>query len=782
MKNLKKLFSATIVSSMMLGLVACGSDKSAKNEMSGIGAANTENKIEVAKENVSEYVFRQDDGFNMSGIEGNKEVFLPVNDSVYVAADSSIMNIASKTEATAKGLCNYEGTPIEADNVARIYKVSKDGGNAEVVYETSADKKGSESIVSLFTGNDGTLYFVKNTSEGSVVCQLTDGGANEIGPADKLSAEPGIAPEKVCVDKDGNFIGFLGNNVKILDSSFNEKASLTTDDVIDMCGIDANGEAIIATDSYDETPVITIHKIDANAGKFTDEYVLDISVICYGRELCKGTDGYDFFYSTDSAVYGYKYDGNTATKIASFGSSDINSAFLGRVFITDQNTFYMDEVSEDNARYTGEVKKYVKVDPSEIEDKTVLTLSSLSGSANLKKAVVEFNKSQNDIKVELIEYSDSSDPSAKFSADISAGLKPDLYEVSDGLGDLTYKQCVTKEMLEDLKPYYEKDEEINPSDLIPSVYEAMQIDGKMYFVSAQAKLNTLFAGKSEQLGDNSGWTVSEMKAYVEAQPEESRMFQEKSKNGNLKTFLNGSLEDYVNWEKGECYFDSQDFMDLLAMCNRGTTEDAEVAQEDCDFNTVPTGQVLFAYEDIGMESLQYYNEMYGNNMCIKGFPNKDKVACTFNFRDAIAMSSQSEHKEEAWKFLRFILSDEYQGKIYHSKYDPGFPTREDVYAAYVERNTATESYKDKYGNDIEPLKKDEYQMGAFEWVTGPISKEEADTFRSAVDNAKGMNIRDKKINEIVREEAAAYFTGDKSVDDVCMVIQDRVTTYINESK
>jgi hypothetical protein len=27
---------------------------------------------------------------------------------------------------------------------------------------------------------------------------------------------------------------------------------------------------------------------------------------------------------------------------------------------------------------------------------------------------------------------------------------------------------------------------------------------------------------------------------------------------------------FVNWDKGECYFESQDFKDMLEICNTGT--------------------------------------------------------------------------------------------------------------------------------------------------------------------------------------------------------------------
>ena len=112
----------------------------------------------------------------------------------------------------------------------------------------------------------------------------------------------------------------------------------------------------------------------------------------------------------------------------------------------------------------------------------------------------------------------------------------------------------------------------------------------------------------------------------------------------------------------------------------------------------------------------------------------------------------------------------------------GFPTREDVYSAFVELNTTTKAYTDKYGKQIEPIKENEIDMGGFVFKRKPFTKEQTDKLRGLIDSAKGLKKTDKKVAEIINEEAQAYFAGDKSLDDTCNIIQDRVTTYVNESK
>lgn len=788
MKLFRKAICVSLASVMMLGLSACGSGKETEKGSSGVGVENKENKIEAATEKISDYIFRLDEGFKPSGIEGMISLFTTVNDDIYLAVNSDATNGtegASTGDASSTDAGFFDGRVIGANNIARIYKVSKDGGNAELVYECPAEKKGDEQIHALIAGYNGEFYFIKHSSEGYTLCQVADGSVKEIGDAGKFGVSEDNVPTDVFVDKDGDFIACDYNGIKSLDSSLNELSTCTVDSEILTAGVDANGEPIIATLSYGETiqddTMVKVQKLDPKTGNLSGEWVLDTTMLTYGTTLMKGCGGYDFFYSTISALYGYNYDGNVTTKIAGYSSSNINPDNLSHLTMINEKEFIMSELDLDTLVDDGVVKKFVKVDPSEVEDRTVITLTTLYSNDKLNNAVVEFNQSQTDVRVEVIDYSDSSDPDAKFSADISAGVKPDIYDISNGLGDLSIDQCINKGMIEDLLPYYENDGEIKPDDLIPSVFEAMKTDGKMYFVAPDAELYTLAAKKSTA-GEDGGWTVSEMKEYVDANTADARMFESNNKMDNLSIFLSGCGNDFIDWGKGECSFNSQEFKDILEMCNLGSNEEMNWGTEDYKEFSIPSGSVLFAQGSLDLYSLAYDTDLFGGDIAFKGFPNNDKISCSFDFSTILAMSSQSEKKDAAWSFLRYFLTEEFQGKMYSSKVFMGFPTREDVYSAFVELNTTTKAYTDKYGKQIEPIKENEIDMGGFVFKRKPFTKEQTDKLRGLIDSAKGLKKTDKKVAEIINEEAQAYFAGDKSLDDTCNIIQDRVTTYVNESK
>ena len=66
------------------------------------------------------------------------------------------------------------------------------------------------------------------------------------------------------------------------------------------------------------------------------------------------------------------------------------------------------------------------------------------------------------------------------------------------------------------------------------------------------------------------------------------------------------------------------------------------------------------------------------------------------------------------------------------------------------------------------------------YEVAPLTKEQAEQYVDMVNRAVKPAEWDNHIMEIVMEEAAAYFAGDKSVDDVVDVIQKRVGIYVSE--
>lgn len=777
MRNLKRVLCATLAGALAFSMVGCGKG----NGNGGNSSSGAPGKTSEAKNESPDYVFAQDTSFALDGVKGDVSNYVLTDDKIYIAA-SEWAEGSSETDATeTDGIADS----VDGTSTCRIYSAPVDGGTAEVFYEF--DQEQDVYMNTVLAKPDGTLCCVlaEYGEEGDKTKyffeEYNGSKFEEVMDLSSLIDSPDAYLSKVFYDDNGNLIVIFDTEAIVLDKDNKEIANVKPENgYFDCTGIDKDGNILLASTTYDnenEQYDTIVKKFDIAQNKTTDEYPVDVSYLQSGDGISRGVGDYDFFYKTSAAIYGYKYSDKSATKIVDFSSSDINADNSYNLKVVGIDTFYSVTWNSDSVSST--IEKYIKVDPSQVEDRVILTLASAYGNYTLKQAVTEYNKSQTKYKIKFVDYSEESDPASKISADIAAGDIPDMMDVAYGVGDMSLDQCIAKGLLEDLTPYIEKDEEISKEDFIPSMYEAMQHDGKIYSVSSSATIMTLLARKSE-VGEEQGWTFQEMKDYVSSQPESAKIFYSDNKSDMLEDFMFGCSADFVNWDKGECYFDSQEFKDVLEMCNRGTNDEMNYDEEmPSTTEMIRNHDMLFVDGSIAIDNLVVYKAMFEDDMVVKGFPNKDKKGSFFVFEDSVAISSQCEDKEAAWNFVRQFMTEDYQSKHYLSTY--GVPTREDVYEAYVQCYTCTEETQDKYGNDIYP-NEGSYGMDGLDVECKPLTQEQVADYREVLDSASGVWSYDENIKTIVSEEAAAYFSGDKSIDDVCAVIQNRVTTYVNENK
>ena len=109
------------------------------------------------------------------------------------------------------------------------------------------------------------------------------------------------------------------------------------------------------------------------------------------------------------------------------------------------------------------------------------------------------------------------------------------------------------------------------------------------------------------------------------------------------------------------------------------------------------------------------------------------------------------------------------------------PVRADIFEAWLSRYRAEEEYTDEFGNEIYPVNGGGFMEG-MDFESKPLTKEDEEIFRELLSRTGRSLWIDSSLQDIIQEEAEGYFAGDKKLDDVCSVIQNRVTTYVNENK
>ena len=748
----KGLICIIVVLSMIFGLVGCGKDKRAEE---------------------LKYVFAKAEDFER--ITGSYIGGLFVAGNVAYFCDTvTDSSTAGDTVASAGDSVSSAGDAISSKVV--FYKKSLEGGETEKIAEFSPSE--GDMIWDVFYDKDGNPYFVLEHKDKSLSVYSLDGDGfkENAGFASLIKNSADDHFKKAFITENGKIFSVNQNSFALYDSDFKKLAEESVGSEVKSAAMSKDGKLLIGCLSGESGTVKDVVKAyDPETLSFGNEIELDVDQID-NNTLISGAGKYDFYYDNGSVISGYKIDSKMFDKVFEYDSSDVVYGTLSKVCFMDENTFLALFSGSDTQSDIDFIDKYVHLDPKDVDSRIVLKLAVQNNDENVSKIVNQYNKSQTKYRIKVVDYSQYDDPEAKMSTDIAAGNTPDIYEVSDGIAGMTIDQCIKKGYLEDLTPYLEKDKKLSPDDFIQSAYNSMLRDGKLYFTASGFAVNYIIADKTE-VSDGISWSYKEMKDYVLSKPEGTMMFYDETKYENLQNLMWYCYGDFVDWENGSCDFTSDEFKAVLELCNTGADEETQKNFENTS-ELLDSGTMLFLKGYTSpVTSFDLFDVLFSGNATIKGFPSKDGTGLYTEFHSAFAISKSCASKDAAWDFVRIPLTEDYEG---HTDYG-SVPLREDVYAEMVKMMSATESGKDKYGNEYMTMEGVNVNRDDISYVAHAFDEKDRKEFRTIIDSADSMLQQDSKIYSIIEEEAANYFSGNKTLDETCKVIQDRVSTYINES-
>lgn len=677
-------------------------------------------------------------------------------------------------EASTEDTGEDEGEVIEGTTVNRLYVANLDGTGAEEI--PLPELSDNEYMGSMMVNDSNEICILLNSynekTEQSTTSMLKlDETGKELSREDitkALELDENSYYSQIMVDGKGRIIAVMENAVKVLDENYKVVGEIKSDSYLEGTAITKDGE-IICGSSGEESAQVQV--LDVDGKKWGETIKLDLKYFSGSGSLMNGNDEYDFYYRDDNGIYGYSIESQKAVKLMDFVASNLSSENSWNIIPISKDTFLGIVYNEDGSSLV----KYTKVDPADIADKTVITVGGAYVDDSVKRAAIEFNKTNKQYKIEFKDYSNEEDPETKLNADIIAGNIPDILYISDtGL----LNQYISKGILEDLTPYFDKDSDISTEDIMKPVLEAMKVDDKLYYVATSFSVSTLVAS-SKDVGTESGWTFEDLKKLLEEKGDSARPFYSENKSGMLWSLMAVGASDFVDWQTGECSFDSQDFKDILEICNTGKTEEMEYDEDSPSLpSLIQQGKVLFNEGYVSLEEIQVYKAMYKDDITFIGYPNKDKEGSYFNLNTLFGISSKSDVKDGAWEFIRTFMTKEYQGTN-GNLWDT--PTRQDCYDMMVKAKMATKTYTDELGQEISPVEST-YGYDDLEVEIKPSSQEEVDMYTDLINSTKKISGYDNEIMGIIEEETKAYFEGEKSLDDTAAIIQNRVRTYVNENR
>lgn len=720
-----------------------------------------------------------------------------------------------------------EGEDTQYKNETKLQVLSLDGTlEKETVISSSDDQNAQEGISTwknirnMDIGSDGNLVSLENvstwnettyenTDEYFIVKYDSDGNrTNEISLKkiqDTVGEEDYFYINSFMPTDDGKYLLLYNSKIFVTDDSgalLNTIEYIAADDNTYFSGLYKTGDGRIVTniniskqvgDEWKSESKIVV--VDTANNKFGDEYEFSGG----GNGFMNGTEKYDLLINKESGLSGYDIEtGKTETIIdwlkSGFDTTTMNSDSTtvlpdGRILCITYEYEYSGGGGYGWSNDDLVISILTELDPATLPDKKLIKLYALWLDIGVKRQVLEFNKNNLEYEIELTCYGDDmeyQEAISKMNNDMIAGNLPDILLINSNLPVDSY---IAKGLFANLYDFMETDPDINKEDYLPNLFEAYEVNGALYYTVPDFTVNTM-VGKTSIVGETEGWTMDEFMALAEANPDKNIVDGSYYTNtGMLSSMFSYSYDTFINRETGECSINSDAFIKMMEFCSQFPSE---IKDEDYDYSEnywqeqemqYRNGKTILSSDFIGR--FQVIRELeqgkFGESVTFKGMPGVKGNGAVFNGSGTeLAITAKSPNAEGAWQFVRYFLMDEYQD-MYIDTNTYTFPAK----LSALEKKA--EAAKERpYWEDSETGEKEYYDNtywnGSESINIGVNTDEDNERMMNFLKSITTTSGYDNKILDIITEESASYFSGQKTAEQAAEIIQNRVANYIAESR
>ena len=652
-------------------------------------------------------------------------------------------------------------------------------------------------------------YLMHIAADGSMIASLdlsdTNNEDNEDGMSGNLSS--------FAVDAAGNLYVSDYNNIYVLDAEGNVQFKLD--------GSQYNG-SLYRLNAQQVGVMWYNYTDDVNAADENGQYfvTIDLETKDWGEKvklpsnvwsIFPGDDAYDFYYTYNNNIYGYAAKTDTKDKLVDWMACDVDTNNMsGYAMLSDSRVAaLMQDWSTDPTTY--QLIVLHRVDASEIKEKKVLTLACMYLDWNLRSMIVEYNKTNDEYRINVVDYSEyatDDDYNAgvtKLTTEIISGSVPDIFLTSN----LPIDKYAAKGVIADLNTFMDGGNGLSRDYFVPQVMSALEKDGKLYELPTSFSVTTAYA-LSSIASQYDTWNVAAVQDAMTQLQEGATVFSDGwTKNTALSNCLSRNLSAFVDWTTGKCEFDSEAFQQLLAFCNSFPAETSDgdgaiayatstdLAVEDAmwesDATRITNGkQLMSTIEMYSFDSYIWNVYAIRDKITFTGYPTEDGSGSSFGLQMPMAISSVTKYPDAAWDFVCSIIKK--MNTIDENNYYYGFPISQAAFDAEM-TDIMTEQYQmDENGEQVDwdgDGEPDKAVRGSYETMENgetvykdvyALTQEDVDQILGVINSTSSVYDYDQEILDIITDEVAAYFAGDKDVQTTANMIQSRVNLYVQEQR
>lgn len=501
--------------------------------------------------------------------------------------------------------------------------------------------------------------------------------------------------------------------------------------------------------------------------------VMDFSVT---RGFCPGNAEYDYFYYTngykneDSGIredYLIGVKGGRQEKIFDFTAMGIADCYVMNITPDTQEGFYVWAIASEEKTVLYHFTPSETVgDYSGKAGKICCKIGSLWTVNNLY--IEEFNKQSEDYYFEMVVYGDMYE-------DRDIAITHLFLNCQDGkldgiLLDDIEDELIKNDALYDLENYFAQSKVVSKDRFITHYLESVTDEkGRIYALYPDFKA---FGYAYDEKID-----FSNLMQYENLCGKTKSFLSTQGAGGDLAWLLEYSGNRIVDEENKKIHVKEDEFRSMLQFLKIQSTDqhkNFDPVMQYCEGESCATRANLSEPSDY-----LYFNELFHKNAV---FSNVGADGLIIGEREGLlGVCSKSENKEALFALYDFL----YEPENYHNFYFWGMimPVIKEEYGLWKDYFLATEAYEDKYGKYN---RKHDFQigMGAAEVIipVGSISEEEAEAAVTALQEVKYVKPMKAAYENIILEEAEAYFTGNQDLDRTCDNMENRLRLALEENK
>lgn len=571
------------------------------------------------------------------------------------------------------------------------------------------------------------------------------------------------------------------------------------------------GKALIPI-STDKTEVY--YELDLKTNKATKIDGADYSWLELDTLIStfSGKDGYTY-YSTPIGISRIDMKKKTSEAVMNYSWCTVNRATLNYLSIVDCTE---DEIVLCGEKYASSPydsnyqTEFVIVDLTKAESnphagKTILEMFCSYGYVEEKigDAIIKYNENSSNYFIEVtdryshvddLDYSNlnseddyananlnvNAKMSNELAMDIMNGEGPDILMNASELGQLN-----DTNYLADLTPYIGT---LDPDKYFTNIIDASLVDGKLFHLPVSYMIEGIQTDAKYAGASGIGFTPAEYEKFLnetlngtDCVPYGQALYFTKVFNAQSDKFITNGKAD----------FSAPEFAELAEYVKNNVQENSqswdEMYNDDMYYSsTVAVGAAAAPVKgDTGNTSPAIYGPVYGisgyfmnmaniqgSGTAILGIPSTDGRGPMVSPYVSVAVSAQAQNVDACGEFVKLLLSEDVQKSL--AMNDNFVLSRE----AFREGGQKAVEYYNGEGG--------EYMFG-YDYETGlpkdnrlKFSEQNINELEKIIESCSCTNAADAAINLILVEEMPAYFIGQKSLEEVAKVAQDRAQKVLDE--